>query len=139
MQADQRVATLRDVLVRGLRDLAVQIASVDLSADEPTTEQVTRYVQALQVELDKARARGVVVPGSVSVYADPRMLAAANREAMSCMRLRLSDGSEVLFSPPPASYVMGSMAEEIERAAGEAVDTQKLPTMDAQFDTSAVT
>jgi hypothetical protein len=120
MGTDKRVISLRDVLVKGLRDIAVQIASVDLSDAEPTTEQVTQFVQTLQIELDKARARGVVVPPNVSVYTNPHMLVAANREALSCMRLRLADGSEVLFSPPPAAYVMGSVAEEIERAAGEA-------------------
>lgn len=127
---DKRFAALRDVLVKGLRDIAVQIASVDLSDDEPSEEQVKQYVLNQLHELQKARERGLVVPPSVSVFADPRMLLAANRAALSCMRLRMDDGSEVLFSPPPASYVLGSMAEEIERAANEAVDTQELPTLD---------
>lgn len=126
MAADRRITAIRDVLVKGLRELAVRVASIELSDDEPTKEQVEQYVQQLQLELGLARDRGLVVPSNVAIYADARMLVAANREALSCVRLRLEDGTEAFFSPPPANYVLGSMAEEIERAAGEATPTQEI-------------
>jgi len=131
MAADRRFVALRDVLVRGLRDMAVKVASLDLSDDEPSREAVEQYIQNLQDEVQKARERGVVVPPTIAIYADPRMLVAANRLALTSLKLRQPDGSDVFFAPPPAAYVMGTMAEEIERAAGEVTPTQELPTMDA--------
>ena len=85
-------------------------------------------------ELGKARERGQHVPPGVAVYADPRMLEAANRIALQSLRLRLEDGTELYLAPPPPSYTLGTIEQEIERAAAEATPTErpKLSAADAQ-------
>ena len=127
--ADRRFVTLRDVLTTVMRDAALRLSQLDMSDPNPpelTEEQVTQWVRNVTYELGKARERGQHIPPGVAVYADPRMLAAANRIALSSLRLRLEDGTELYLAPPPPSYTLGSIEQEIERAAAEAQPTEKL-------------
>jgi hypothetical protein len=117
-----------------MRDAALRISQLDMADPEPpelTEEQVTQWVKNITYELGKARERGQHVPPGVAVYADPRMLEAANRIALQSLRLRLEDGTELYLAPPPPSYTLGTIEQEIERAAAEAQPTQELPAMDA--------
>jgi hypothetical protein len=131
MGTDKRFISLRDVLASGLRDVALRVAQLDMSDPtpaEPTVECVEQWIQNASHELRKAAERGVTVPETVAVYADPRMIAAAVELSRSSMRLVYCEGGpSVLLAPPPPSYTLGTIAEEIERAANEAVKTQELP------------
>jgi len=112
-----------------MRDAALKLAQLDMSDPNPpelTEEHVTQWVKNMTYELGKARERGLSVPPGVAVYADTRMLAAANRIALQSLRLRLEDGTELYLAPPPPSYTLGTIEQEIERAAAEAQPTGKL-------------
>jgi len=135
--ADRRFVALRDVLTTVMRDAALRLSQLDMSDPEPpppSEEQVTQWVRNVTYELGKARERGQHVPPGVAVYADPRMLEAANRIALQSLRLRLEDGTELYLAPPPPSYTLGTIEQEIERAAAEATPTErpKLSAADAQ-------
>jgi hypothetical protein len=112
-----------------MRDAALRLSQLDMTDPEPpplSEEQVTEWVKGLTREVNAARERGQHVPPGVAVYADPRMLEAANRIALQSLRLRLEDGTELYLAPPPPSYTLGTIEQEIERAAAEAQPTEKL-------------
>ena len=122
----QRITALRDVLAHGLRELAIRVAQVDLSDDEPTEDEVRAFIALVSSEAGKAAASGVVVPEHVAVFADARMIAAALDPMRAGCRVQYAEGKTVLLAPPPPGYKLGSIAHEIDTAAQEAVDTQEI-------------
>jgi hypothetical protein len=102
---------------------------VDVSDHEPeppTREQVEQWVLNVGTEMRKAAERGVRV--ELPVYADARMIEAAQDEARRTVRVQYAaDGSYVLLAAPPDGYKLDSLEQEIDKAAQEATPTQELP------------
>lgn len=131
--ADRRIAAIRDVLASGLRDLALRVSQIDVSDPTPPREQVEQWVQNVSHELRKADERGARVGDSVAVYADPKLIAAAVQLSQQSMRVQYRDDRPaVLFVPPPADYALGTIEQEIDKAAQEATPTDPPPAQHVQ-------